>query len=396
LRRTRVQYHARVAEVLRERFPDTPPEILAHHYTEAGQLARAVVAWQTAGTAALGNFALAEALMHLQRGLAVLRLAGDDVDRVEAELGLRTTLGFPLMLTQGFASKEVEANYLRLLELCGEAGDRAVAQQFPALWGLWTFHVVSGDHPRAEDAAARLAALAALTGDTGIKLAALTAHGTAVLMRGRLDEARRAFEDGLAVYDRTTHAGLALLFGQDAGAMCASFLTWVHAHGGDLAGAEARATEALAMCDALAQPSTRAFVETVLATYRCMGGDFEQAERHSDTVIRLAAEQGMPHWDAQAQITRGWAIAGHGRPAEGALVIRRGIDALTGIGSKASMTFYWGALAEAELAAGELAAASAALDEAVRYMETSDERIHQAGLALVAARITSRAAELEA
>jgi predicted ATPase len=173
-------------------------------------------------------------------------------------------------------------------------------------------------------------------------------------------------------------------------------LTWVHAHDGDHAAAEARAAQSLAMCDALGQPSTRAFVETVLATWRCLRGDFAEAERHADVALRLAAEQGMPHWHAQAQITRGWAIAGLGRAAEGAAITRTGINALTGIGSKAGMTFYWGALAEAELAAGRLDQATTALEEAVRYMALSGERIHQAGLALVEAKIAVAAGQRDA
>jgi len=39
LRSTRQQYHQQIAEVLAEQFPDiaeTQPELLAHHYTEAG------------------------------------------------------------------------------------------------------------------------------------------------------------------------------------------------------------------------------------------------------------------------------------------------------------------------------------------------------------------------
>ena len=216
------------------------------------------------------------------------------------------------------------------------------------------------------------------------------------MMRGRIAEARRAFEDALSLYDPIAHAGLAVLFGQDAGAMCASFLTWVHAHDTDRSRAETRAAEAMEMCDALGQPSTRAFVETVLATWRCLHGDFTEAERHADVALRLAADQGMPHWHAQAQITRGWAIAGLGRAAEGAAITRAGINALTGIGSKAGMTFYWGALAEAELAAGRVDQATTALEEAVRYMALSGERIHQAGLALIEARIAVAAGQRDA
>jgi predicted ATPase len=39
LKRTRQRYHQRIAQVLAERFPataETQPELLAHHYTEAG------------------------------------------------------------------------------------------------------------------------------------------------------------------------------------------------------------------------------------------------------------------------------------------------------------------------------------------------------------------------
>ncbi|HEX8106232.1 MAG TPA: TOMM system kinase/cyclase fusion protein [Kofleriaceae bacterium] len=421
-RRVQQKVHARIAEVIEQQFPEMAharPDLLALHHAAADQKTHAIRYAQKAALNALMGSAYSHAIHHAKEAIGWLdaipaRIAAasasssgvidlahaseeaERMDRIEAELGLRVTLGVPLMLTQGFASREVEANYLRLLELCQLAGDRAVARQFPALWGLWTVRMSSGDHAGAQEAAARLTTLGERTGDSGIRLAALTAHGAAVMMRGRLGEARRAFEDALSLYDPIAHAGLAVLFGQDAGAMCASFLTWVHAHDTDRTHAETRAAEAMEMCDALGQPSTRAFVETVLATWRCLRGDFAEAERHSDVALRLAADQGMPHWHAQAQITRGWAIAGLGRPAKGAAIARAGINALTGIGSKAGMTFYWGALAEAELAAGRLDQATTALEEAVRYMALSGERIHQPGLALIEARIAVAAGQRDA
>ncbi len=49
LRSTRQQHHQRIAQVLEARFPETcetQPELLAHHYTEAGVLAQAIPYWQ--------------------------------------------------------------------------------------------------------------------------------------------------------------------------------------------------------------------------------------------------------------------------------------------------------------------------------------------------------------
>jgi len=52
LRSTRQQFHQRIAQVLAMHFPDTAetqPELLAHHYTEAGLIAQALPYWRAAG-----------------------------------------------------------------------------------------------------------------------------------------------------------------------------------------------------------------------------------------------------------------------------------------------------------------------------------------------------------
>src|SRR5207247_1122202 len=52
LRSIRQQYHQRIAQVLEAHFPEvceTQPELLAHHYTEAGMMAQAIPYWQRAG-----------------------------------------------------------------------------------------------------------------------------------------------------------------------------------------------------------------------------------------------------------------------------------------------------------------------------------------------------------
>jgi len=48
LKRTRQHYHQRIAQVLEAQFPETAqaqPELLAHHYTEAGITEKAVFYW---------------------------------------------------------------------------------------------------------------------------------------------------------------------------------------------------------------------------------------------------------------------------------------------------------------------------------------------------------------
>ena len=75
LRSTRQQHHQHIAQVLEARFPEiceTQPELLAHHYTEAGLEEKAVAYWQQAGQQALQCSANPEAVEHLTKGLELL------------------------------------------------------------------------------------------------------------------------------------------------------------------------------------------------------------------------------------------------------------------------------------------------------------------------------------
>src|SRR5262245_15204504 len=72
LNSTRQQYHQRIAHVLEEQFPETTqtqPELLAHHYTEAGLTAQAVHYCHTAAQRAVERSAHVEAISHLRTGL---------------------------------------------------------------------------------------------------------------------------------------------------------------------------------------------------------------------------------------------------------------------------------------------------------------------------------------
>jgi predicted ATPase len=111
LKSTRQQYHERTAQVLVERFPETveaQPELLAHHYTEAGLNAQAVGYWQRAGQRASTRSAYVEAIVHLTKGLEVLTTLPDTHERAQQELELQITLGPALMNTRGFMAPEVE------------------------------------------------------------------------------------------------------------------------------------------------------------------------------------------------------------------------------------------------------------------------------------------------
>jgi tetratricopeptide (TPR) repeat protein len=379
-RRTRRSYHERVARVLEKRFPDTAPEVLAHHFTEAEHHQEAAHYWHLAGRQAMGAWALPEAINHLERALEVALRRPASPERDLSELQIRVTLGAPLMLSRGFAAPEMEANYARLFELCNQCGETAIEQLFWAYWGLWTYYEVRAIYPRAEEIGKRALEVAERVNDAGLLVGAHAALGAARLMRGALDEARHHFEAGAALYDMKAHAPLALFFGQDGGAMCISWLTWVFAHQGDAEALEARARQSLALAYELRQPSTQGFVEAVVAAAYNAIGQYDLGEQHARKLIEIADEQGFPHWQAQGRATCGWAVQGRGNTDEAARLIREGLDAYLGTGTRAARTYFNGALIAAEIARGHLDEARALLDETYAFVDEGDERFYLAEL----------------
>src|SRR5207253_1310041 len=84
LKRERQQIHRRIAETLASRFPDTAettPEILAHHYTEAGLTEPAIDFWLRAGGLASRRLASLEAISHLDRALRLLQSLPESPER---------------------------------------------------------------------------------------------------------------------------------------------------------------------------------------------------------------------------------------------------------------------------------------------------------------------------
>jgi class 3 adenylate cyclase len=101
LKSKRQQLHGRIGTVLEERFPETiehQPELVAHHFTEAGLAKQAISYWDRAWKRANKRLALKEATAHLTKALllrnpvtATIRMtAGRNVLTVSSEAGTIT------------------------------------------------------------------------------------------------------------------------------------------------------------------------------------------------------------------------------------------------------------------------------------------------------------------
>jgi predicted ATPase len=155
LRSRRQQLHARIGLVLETEFPDTAegqPALLAHHFTEAGLVERAVEYWLKAGRHALTRSAMSEAEALLRKGLTLVASGADDVRGPEHELALLICLGQALFATKGWAAAGVTEAYARARQLCDQLGN--TQRLLPILYGQWINHAMRGDMDRAQELAA--------------------------------------------------------------------------------------------------------------------------------------------------------------------------------------------------------------------------------------------------
>src|SRR5262249_43641233 len=157
--------------ILEARFPETTksqPELLAHHYTEAGLSAHAIPYWQRAGQQTPPRSAHIEASRHFTLGPALPKTFPEAPQRTPHRLTLSIALGAPLMATKGYGGPEVEQVYARARELCRQLGE--TPQLFPVLWGLQRFYLMRAEFLRARELGQQLLTLAQRVQDPALLL----------------------------------------------------------------------------------------------------------------------------------------------------------------------------------------------------------------------------------
>ena len=95
LKSRRRQLHASIAKTLVERFPaliESQPEIVAHHFTEAGLASEAIGYWVKAGRHAYAHWANQEAARFFERALRVLETLPETRATLEQAIDLRVDL----------------------------------------------------------------------------------------------------------------------------------------------------------------------------------------------------------------------------------------------------------------------------------------------------------------
>jgi predicted ATPase len=387
LRRTRQQYHQRIAQALAERFPETgetQPAVLAHHYTEAGLGAQALGYWQRAGAQAMQRSANIEAVNHLTRGLEILRTLPHTSDHPQHELMLQVALGAPLMAIKGYSAPEVGQAYARARQLCQQIGD--TPQLFPVLYGLSVFYAVGTDLQTSRELGLQCLRLAQRVQDQGLILEAYAALGPTSFYLGALAEARDQMEAAIALYDPEQHHAYALVYGTRPAVVALGFSARSLCLLGYLDQARQRGHELLAMIQPLISHHNSLGADLMhLAVLHLLLWDGRTARTHAEALMTLAAEQEFPLWLGMATMLRGAALVEEGcssgmlaRVEERVTQMRQGIAAYRATGAGLDHPHCLVLLARGYQEMGQADAGLAVLAEMLTVINNSGERYYEA------------------
>ena len=209
LKSRRQVLHRRVAETLRDNVAvaaAAEPELIAHHFTQAGMTGAAIEWWGKAGQRSLERSALVEATGQFTRALdQIATLPATPALRRE-QIRLQVALITPLMHTKGYAAAETRAaaEQARLLieeaEAVGEPPEDPLLL-FSVLYGFWVANYTAFNGDAVRELAAQFLALAEKQKATVPLMIGHRLMGNSLLCTGDIAEGRAHFDRALALYD---------------------------------------------------------------------------------------------------------------------------------------------------------------------------------------------------
>jgi class 3 adenylate cyclase/tetratricopeptide (TPR) repeat protein len=358
----RREWHERTARVLEERFPEAAanePELLAHHFAEAGLSEKACDYRMRAGDRALSRSAYNEAIANFSAGLKAVEALLPSPEGMRRQLDLLLKLGVARGIVHGMQSAAAEEAYRRAAEIAENLGDGNAA--YRAKWGLWLNANLGRKTALARDRAQELVQLAQRSGDGDQLLEAYHCRWSTAIFRGEVASAIADGSLGIESYDLTRHRHLGTAFGGHDPGVCAHVCSSLALQmAGDRERSKDLQVRGLALAETLDHPNTIAHALYNIAMGHQMARDHEATAYCAQRALTLAEKFGLQAWRASSLLLLAWAGTG---TAEAARLIDTEIDSATRVGPVPQV--YLGLAGEVLLAVGRPADGLAYLDDAV-------------------------------
>jgi predicted ATPase/class 3 adenylate cyclase len=384
LKSRRQVLHRRIAETLRDRFADkaaVEPEVLAHHFTQAGLTDAAIEWWGKAGDQALRRSAFQEAISHLGKAIEMADKAADGAPRAVAatagaapsrRLKLQTSYSQAVMWSKGFGAEETKAAFARVRELADGVG--SVGERYATYYGLWASSAMQNDFTSALDIAETLLQEAQSEERQPEASAAQRMAGTIRLRMGDFTRAREHLEEALKIYNaQSQHDSMLRLGGVEPGHAAMAYLALAKWILGDITQATHQMDEAVSRALDADHIPTLALSRARKAELEILSGNADAAFRAAEALFAVSREHEFGHYLPMATVYLGWARAQLSEHEAGMEELRKGLAAHTERGNKAWTPLFQGLLAEVEADTGSTEGALIRIDEALALARETGE-----------------------
>jgi class 3 adenylate cyclase/tetratricopeptide (TPR) repeat protein len=308
LKSRRQVLHRRIAETLRDRFQtmaEVQPEVVAHHFTQAGLSEAAIEWWIKAGDRALDRSANNEAIAHLEKAISLAEGLADGPAQRLLRLRLQTTYGHALLHGRGHSQPQTIAAFACARALA--AGIEDTAARFSAYYGMWLVSFVRADLAPMREVA--MAFLRDVRDSPGLPAGGRALHvpGVTCWFQGDYASARTHLERVLAAYDheRDHHFGPRFVFDDRVVAM--GWLAVVLWPLGEVDHAARLLDGALSLAQQSGHLPTVAWAHAYMCRFAGICRKPGKARPHAEELLGLAHEHGLPMRLADGSFYRGWA-----------------------------------------------------------------------------------------
>ena len=381
LKSKRQQLHGRIAKALEDSFPevmDTQPEILAHHYTEAGFTEVAITWWDKAGDLAIGRSANIEAVRHFSRAIELLQISSEPRGRDSSELAMRIKMSGPLIATRGYVTQALADNYERAWELCNKLKEDKSA--FPVMYGQWVIPYVRGDMKTALANSERFLRQAEQQKDSGLLMMGHRVYGSSLVWSGDTRRGSEHLRQALSLYRATEHDKLAYSFSQHPRTAALAHLCLALQHLGFLDQAMDAGWEAISEAKRFGHFNSIAYSLCFVSLLIMLRRDTATLKVTARELLQLAERYSASYWALWAKPMLGWVAAQEGDIEVGIRQMDQSTDELRK--QNANLWVPQTLLLEAEIVgkASQYQRAYQLLDKAQALIEPLDQRFYEAEL----------------
>jgi class 3 adenylate cyclase/tetratricopeptide (TPR) repeat protein len=373
LRSRRQVLHTHIGDVLRDKFPivaETEPEVLAHHFTEAGLNEAALEWWRKAGQQALKRSAYSEAIAHLGKAVAIADGLPSDPGRMMDRLHLQIAYGRALRGSLGHSAPETVAAWTRARQFAADFNDPV--ELAPIHSGLFNACLTHGEIAPMRELADAIVNAAERRPDSPV--AAVVAHwtsGVTCWFGGDYLNARVHLEQALAIYGAEPDPAAFRASALDLPFVIMRFLALVLWPLGRIDRARRLAAEAVsASRERRALSQANALVHRAVFDGLC-GGTLQQTE--TILALGLARDHTMPLYVAAGTYLNGLAKWRAGDRLAGLVDMRRGWTLLHENDCYLCEPFWGMQVAVADAEAGELETGLDILSELIAWAEQSGQ-----------------------